>query len=397
MKRYKSIGILILTLTCFLWVFNQQKIADLKKTQQQMESEKKKMIEKISITENLIKEQEERSTHYRHQGKLIDANIRERQNLINILEAETNQLINVIGRKQKIIDALEKDLEAIKKEYRHLLIDAYRHNNGYNRLLFIFQSTSFNDLVERLRYIEHYRDYRQKQAELIIETRFHINKKINELNNNKDKKIARLNDLDIQRKALSKDKNKINQHYRLAQNQKKELKKEIDQYKSKKKELDQKIQSVIQEIIRVTKMGNTKLAKEFSKNKGSLRWPIPMSEAVVTGQFGKKPHPVYPSIMIENSGIDITCKKNIEVASIFEGKVVQVMISPAFQKAIIIRHGNYFTVYSNLKEVYVDKEDKLKTGDKIGKVFTDNEGITELHFEVWKEEETVDPQKWLIK
>jgi len=397
MKRYKSIGILILTLTCFLWVFNQQKIADLKKTQQQMESEKKKMIEKISITENLIKEQEERSTHYRHQGKLIDANIRERQNLINILEAETNQLINVIGRKQKIIDALEKDLEAIKKEYRHLLIDAYRHNNGYNRLLFIFQSTSFNDLVERLRYIEHYRDYRQKQAELIIETRFHINKKINELNNNKDKKIARLNDLDIQRKALSKDKNKINQHYRLAQNQKKELKKEIDQYKSKKKELDQKIQSVIQEIIRVTKMGNTKLAKEFSKNKGSLRWPIPMSEAVVTGQFGKKPHPVYPSIMIENSGIDITCKKNIEVASIFEGKVVQVMISPAFQKAIIIRHGNYFTVYSNLKEVYVDKDDKLKTGDKIGKVFTDNEGITELHFEVWKEEETVDPQKWLIK
>ncbi|MGC6432807.1 MAG: murein hydrolase activator EnvC family protein [Crocinitomicaceae bacterium] len=397
MKRYKSIGILILTLTCFLWVFNQQKIADLKKTQQQMESEKKKMIEKISITENLIKEQEERSTHYRHQGKLIDANIRERQNLINILEAETNQLINVIGRKQKIIDALEKDLEAIKKEYRHLLIDAYRHNNGYNRLLFIFQSTSFNDLVERLRYIEHYRDYRQKQAELIIETRFHINKKINELNNNKDKKIARLNDLDIQRKALNKDKNKINQHYRLAQNQKKELKKEIDQYKSKKKELDQKIQSVIQEIIRVTKMGNTKLAKEFSKNKGSLRWPIPMSEAVVTGQFGKKPHPVYPSIMIENSGIDITCKKNIEVASIFEGKVVQVMISPAFQKAIIIRHGNYFTVYSNLKEVYVDKDDKLKTGDKIGKVFTDNEGITELHFEVWKEEETVDPQKWLIK
>jgi len=397
MKRYKSIGILILTLTCFLWVFNQQKIADLKKTQQQMESEKKKMIEKISITENLIKEQEERSTHYRHQGKLIDANIRERQNLINILEAETNQLINVIGRKQKIIDALEKDLEAIKKEYRHLLIDAYRHNNGYNRLLFIFQSTSFNDLVERLRYIEHYRDYRQKQAELIIETRFHINKKINELNNNKDKKMARLNDLDIQRKALSKDKNKINQHYRLAQNQKKELKKEIDQYKSKKKELDQKIQSVIQEIIRVTKMGNTKLAKEFSKNKGSLRWPIPMSEAVVTGQFGKKPHPVYPSIMIENSGIDITCKKNIEVASIFEGKVVQVMISPAFQKAIIIRHGNYFTVYSNLKEVYVDKDDKLKTGDKIGKVFTDNEGITELHFEVWKEEETVDPQKWLIK
>ena len=73
------------------------------------------------------------------------------------------------------------------------------------------------------------------------------------------------------------------------------------------------------------------------------------------------------------------------------------MISPAFQKAIIIRHGNYFTVYSNLKEVYVDKDDKLKTGDKIGKVFTDNEGITELHFEVWKEEETVDPQKWLIK
>ena len=396
MKFFSKISFILALLLVSFLVFSQQQIDQLKKSQQQMENEKNKMIEKISITESLIKQQNDKAIHYRHKGKLIDANIRERQNLINILIEEIEDLGNVIERKQKIIVALEGDLVHIKEEYAQLIIDAYRHNSGYNRLLFLFKSSSFNDLINRLRYIDHYTDYRKKQAKIILETRSHIHKKVTELNRNKDIKIIRLNDLDVQRKALNQDKSEINKHYKTAQQQKKELNSEISKYRSKKKELDGKIQSVIQEIIRVTRMGNTKLAKEFHKNKGKLRWPIAMNEAVVTGRYGKKPHPVYPSIMIENSGIDITCKKNTEVASIFDGKVVQVMISPAFQKAIIIRHGNFFTVYSNLKEVYVDKDDKLKMGDKIGKVFTDNEGITELHFEVWQDEDTVDPQIWLI-
>lgn len=391
MKRFKWILLLILSFSALLYA--QDAKTELEKAKKKKEQERLAYENKIKKANKLLEEQKGLKNSSRAKLRITNSKIQLKTNRIKVLEAEKSDLEAVILRKSNIISALEHDLTELKMEYKKLIIDAYRHNNGYNQLLFLFESTDFNDLFNRLRYLEHYTQYREQQADIILETKSHIAKKIVQLNQRKNEKVRNLAELTNLKDQLLQEKTNYNQQYQKAKNQIKDISKDKREYEKKKAELKKQIDKIIADIIYLESSKDEKLSRNFQQNKSKLPWPI---RGVITGKYGPHKHPIY-DIVIENTGIDIAASKNSELRTVFNGKVVEVIFSAAFQKCIIVSHGNFFTVYSNLKEVYVEKGDELKTADKIGRVYTDNNGKTELHFEIWEKEETLNPERWLLK
>lgn len=138
------------------------------------------------------------------------------------------------------------------------------------------------------------------------------------------------------------------------------------------------------------------LSDSFSKNRTKLPWPV--ERGVIAANFGKQAHPVLKKVTINNRGIDIATTKGSEARAVFDGIVVSVNLITATNNAVIIRHGDFFTVYSNLERVYVKRGDKVKTKEVIGLIHTDKiEGKTELHFELWQDRNLINPAQWLAK
>jgi septal ring factor EnvC (AmiA/AmiB activator) len=136
------------------------------------------------------------------------------------------------------------------------------------------------------------------------------------------------------------------------------------------------------------------VSKEFQGNRGKLPWPV--KNGIITGHFGRQPHPTIPNIEIVNNGIDIQTDQGAPVRSVFEGTVVGTQYVPGFDYMVILQHGDYYTVYSNLAELSVKKGDKVAIRQNIGKVSTDSKTNTsEVHFEIWKEKTRLNPQEWV--
>ena len=183
------------------------------------------------------------------------------------------------------------------------------------------------------------------------------------------------------------------------------LKKQIEQKKKKRIELEKKIRKIIEEEIKKARENkSTKgltpeaqlLSKEFTNNKGKLPWPL--LKGVIVSAYGKQKHPVFGEVEVFNNGIDIATEKDSEVRVVFDGIVSRIFFVKGEGKAILVSHGEYYSVYSELKEVFVKTGDKLLEKEKIGKVLTKKDNnITELHFEIWKGYEKNNPAKWLYK
>jgi murein hydrolase activator len=195
-----------------------------------------------------------------------------------------------------------------------------------------------------------------------------------------------------------------------------QLKTELNQKKNEREKLNSSIERIINEQLRIAREkadrevsaanSNTKeskekklddssikLANEFSQNKNKLPWPI--ASGYVSSKFGVQAHPSIKGVTVENNGIDISGSGSKDVKVVFDGEVVGVTKVPGYNHMIIVRHGNYYTVYSNLDEVYVRQGSKLQMNQAIGKIHADESGNSELHFELWKDTSKLNPQSWL--
>ncbi len=181
-----------------------------------------------------------------------------------------------------------------------------------------------------------------------------------------------------------------------------ELVAEIEQKKETARELKKTIEDLIKKQMEAAKEEGklsltpeaSKLSANFKKNKGKLPWPV--DKGVITSSFGKHPHPVLERVEVKNNGVDIKSNKGASVRAVFSGKVKNVMYNPSFHRAVMIQHGNYFTVYSNLSEVFVEAGQEVGTKQSIGKVYyNEDKGKAQIHLEVWKGTETLNPQEWL--
>ncbi len=364
-----------------------------------LEKERKKLEKEIKYIHGLLSENSGNKTATISELKTIEKKIYKRERLIKTIVKEIKLLDKQILQKKEIIHALQIDINSIKKEYAAMIVKAYQYQNDYNKLLFIFSAESFNDLYTRIKYMEKYTEYRKQQADLILKTQEDIKKRILALNEKRKEKRKLLEGQALNKKSLKYEVNKKNTLLTSLKKKESSLKKQLNKKKERNKKLKKAIKSIIEKALLAKRNINFKLSADFKKNKGKLPWPV--EKGIIIGKYGRQQHPVY-NIFTNNNGVDIKTTKGSKVRAIFNGKVSNIIFSPSFQNAVLINHGEYFTVYSNLSEVFVKKGQELKTKDFIGLVYTDAEkGKTEAHLEIWlgsnNETSTMNPEHWLFK
>jgi len=412
MDRFKKI-LLFLSLCYTVIVFSQ--------TKQELQRNKKEIENDIRYINKLILDTKKDKQLSMNDLLLLNTQIKQRENLISTITLEISQIDNYIYNNTLIINKLQNELDLLKRDYARLIYNSYKQKGDYNKLMFLFASKNFNQAYKRLKYLQQYSSYRKQQAATIINTQKELENKIIELKLKKREKKELLRQHEDEKIKLSNEKIQKNQIVKELQQKEKDLIKKLREKEKIAKSLQTAIEKIIAEEIRKAEEANrivkaseniSKSKKEvavykptpeeeiissnFESAKGRLLWPV--EYGVITNSFGEHPHPVLKDVKTMNNGVDIATNAESYARAVFSGTVSGVVVIPGANNAVIIRHGNYLSVYSNLTEVYVNKGDKVKAKQKIGKVFNDVENSkTELHFEIWKNNQRLDPEGWLAK
>lgn len=379
--------VLYIFISCNLWA--QKTKAKLQKDKQQLEND-------IAYTNKLLSETKKNKKISLNRLIILNNKINQREDLISTINTEIQDIDGKIIGNFKETSRLTNEIKCLKEEYAKMICFAYKNRNAFTRLMFLFASTDVNQVFIRLKYLQQYTHYRRKQAERIMNASLLLNETIAQLKNIKSGKSTLLKSKETEKSLLAQEKEEKNSAVKKLQQKEKNLIKSIKQKEKEAKKLQQFIEAIIAEEIKKATETNLILSNSFTSNKGKLPWPT--EKWIVTSTFGEHPHPVLTGIKVKNNGIDISTNSGAKVRAVFDGKVTGVISIPGANKAVIVRHGEYLTVYSNLAEVYVKTGDNVKTKQSIGLVFTDDdESKTELHFEVWYGKVLTDPLGWLVK
>lgn len=392
--------------SCFLLAFSMA-FGQSTEERTKLEKEKKENIKKIEEAQKILDETTSQRKTSLGQLNAINQQLDARKELIKSINAEIDLLDDHIAEITNIIEALEADLENLKEEYAAMVYAASKSGTSTDRLTFIFSAKTFNQLVMRIKYMEQYAEARQKQV-------IHIQKVRKTLDMQRDnidtKRIERKSLLEQQVSAnqellvLKKEQNTAIRNLALRE---KELKVELTERKDAIQRLDNLIASLVEKEIKKSSGGkssntialNSTEAKElselFEKSKNNLTWPV--SSGFISRKFGSYQHPVMKHVVEENNGVDIQTNKDAKVQTVFDGIVKTVAVVPGMNKVVITQHGNYFTLYARLKEVYVQTGQNVRADESIGTVFTDQDQVSTLHFEIWRDKEKLNPQDWLNK
>ncbi|MCK5823171.1 MAG: peptidoglycan DD-metalloendopeptidase family protein [Bacteroidales bacterium] len=406
MNKYKF-KILLTLFFAILFALNSYE-----QTRNELEKQKKTFEKKIKYTNQLLKQTKKSTKYSSHKVLILQNKISNRNQLINNIEQEVNLLDTIIHKDQKKIILLRSNLKQLKQEYAKMIYYAYKNRSYYDKLVFIFASEDFNQAYKRLKYFQQYSQYRKRQADLIVNTRLRLVQKLDSLEIIKAEKLELVYEKKNENSSLLTEKQ---QQAKILDNLKTKKSKLINRLRKQQiaaNNLQRRIETIIAEEARkATEMARKKgkgtgkifmltpedrfVSKEFYKNKQHLPWPT--QRGIVTSYFGEHPHPFLKGIVIRNNGIDITTTSGSVIRSIFEGEVSRVFSIKGANITVIVRHGNYLTVYSNLRDVIVKAGDKLKAKQAIGVAFTDadNDNKTVVKFQIWKENKKLNPILWL--
>lgn len=348
---------------------------------------------KIANTKNLIQQTRKTEQLTMTELAIINHQIAYRESLMDNINYQMKGLDNDLMDVQKEIQLLENDLKQLKEEYAKMLQYAFKNRDEDYKMIYIFSAKSYTEAYHRLKYIEQYKDFRQKQVERIKKARKELELKIAEIEVLKTEKQQLAVDQEEEKSLFLKDKEAQQNSLKKLQTNEIQLKAQLQKQKAKQQQIARAIRKAIEaEIAAEAKKNKTKgfvstpetsaLSKTFASNKGKLPWPVFKGE--ITGRFGKHEHPTVKNTFVDNNGIDITTEKEANVRAVFGGKVSSVFVIPGAGKVVMVSHGSYRTVYSNLKEVYVKKGDVISIKQKIGKLLPASSGnVSEAHFEIW--------------
>ena len=400
-------GRAFLPLLCFLFLLTGIVPVLAQKTKSQLQKEKQQNIEKIKETEKILNETGQQKQNSLGELSALNQRITQQESLINSIKGEIHLLDSDINENNQIIQALEEDLGKLKEEYASMLFSAQKASGKTNKLTFLFSSRSFDQLVMRMKYMEQYGKSRQEQVDAINDTENNLKEQVRQTELIKSQKSSLLHEELSENTQLSSLKQKQRSVVRSLEKEEKRLKKDLEETKKSVAELDKLINDIIREEMAraareaaAAKAANSAVAVEslsalsssFEENRTKFPWP---ASGFVSQKFGRQNHPVLKGIVLQNDGINIQTQQGEKVKSIFEGEVRAVAIFPAIGSSVIISHGEYFTVYSGLKDVYVKKGQKVLTNQDIGQVSVNGEGISELRFQIRKNTVALNPQAWL--
>lgn len=381
----------------------------------QLQTKYKQIQEEIKKIESLMNNTQTEKTNSLNQLESIESKINARESLITNIRDQIIFLKQSIDEKTNVIAALEKDVLRLKEDYALMVNNAYKNKYNTNPLSFLFAAESFNQAIQRFTYLRSYANTRENQSELIQKTIDDLNAKILKLAEDKASKESFLGEEEKQRGVLELEKSQKNSLIAKLQKDEAGFKKQIDEKNAAAQALNNQIQKIIEDEIKLAKEkankaaiakgetpakdlaltpGEKALSKDFIYNMGKLPWPV--SKGFIVGKFGKHEHASLKNVYVNNNGIDIKTEKDAEVKAVFNGTVINSFYLPSTQNSVIIKHGEYFSVYSNLKTVNVSAGEQITTKQVIGIAYTQDD-VTKVHLEIWKGMEKTNPALWLAK
>lgn len=411
-----------LMLTLPLVAFSQNK--------KELEEKRKKLIRDIEITGKLLKKttQTKEATYDRYVA--LQSQIDRRENLIQTIEDQIAETEQSIDRNTVVIASLNTDIARMQDEYGRTVRSAYRRKMLSNPLLYILSAESLNQAFRRWLFLRKYDEYRRKQADAIAFTREMLAKKVASLEQTHRDKENLLISLRSQKTMLTVEMTNKNDLLNTLSQDENRLKQDLQRKEQAHEALNQAIERIIQEEVRKrveesrrakpaapprtntspptasnnktqaaessSSLADDNTSRGFSARRGQLPWPV--DDGFISRSFGRQKHPTLKNIEITNNGIDIRTEESATVRAIYEGRVAGVQFIPGHDYTVIIQHGDYYTVYSNLGETSVSKGDQVKSRQQIGRVSNNTiTGASELHFELWNQKERVNPAGWIRK
>ena len=380
------------------------------KSRKQLELERSRIKKEIKMVNKLLFETQKKEKNILEELKDLNQKITIREQLITTINLELKSLSNDIFAYEQQIEKQTQKLNLMKEDYASMIYKSYKSKSQQSRTLFLFSSESFYQAYKRLKYMNQYASFRKKQGEEVL----HLKNKLLNLKDSlayqKELKDTLLSSEEEQKLKILDEKK--DQQTLISQIKKKEkkYKKELRQKQEKEKKLSEKIDKIIKEAIAKSNAAKgakkskgfaltpeaKALAATFEQNKGKLPWPV--ETGLIVRRFGKQPHPVYPGNYINSTGIHIATKKGTLARAIFNGEVLAIQTQSEGKKSILLRHGNYISVYNNLESVFVRVNEKITTGQSLGKIFTDRiTGKTKLIFVLSKNTTRLNPVLWISK
>jgi len=372
-----------------------------------LQQKKQSAAKEIEYTSNLLNQAQQEEKASLNRLHLINNNISQRNVLISSLTEELSVYQEFIDNNNMVVRMLSEDVEEIKKEYAALIRLAYKNKNAVNELMFLLSADNFNQAYRRLVYMRRYTSYRQKQAETIQVIQTLLNEKIKELEELRDTRRQLIKNTREETVKLALEKTRQNSEINELKKQQQDLRQKLKQQRQVEQQLEQEIQRMIEEQARSNMetgepaYGLTPEQKlvgsNFEQNKRRLPWPV--ERGVITERFGIHQHPVLSNVQVRNNGINIATEIGAAVRAVFDGEVSRVFGITGGNTAVIIRHGKYLSVYSNLREVTVKKSDKVKAKQTIGTVYSDFDeaGKSILKFQIWRENQKLNPEEWIVR
>lgn len=371
----------------------------------ELQKKRKKIEDEIAYTNSLLEETRKSKQNTLTELRLINSKLNNRNELIAIHKKEIYLLNNEISTTENSINNLSHDLTILKDEYSKVVYFAYKYKTSYNKLIYLFSAEDLNQAFQRMRYLDQIGEFIRDEANEIREKEEEKEKQLNLLKEKEEEKGLVLDKENVQIYKLEEEKyNKDRLNSKILA-QEKSLRAKIRKKEKEARILDRKIEDIIATVTKTkSKRDNTTysltpeerlLSSSFISNKGKLPWPT--ERGIVSESFGVHRHPVLKNVKTKNNGINIATSGGSDARSVYEGKVVNVTTITNNNKAVIIRHGEYFSVYSNLETIYVKAGDNIKTKEVLGRIHTTGEGKTELHFEIWKGKSKQNPSYWIKK
>lgn len=357
----------------------------------------------------------------------LNKKIKEREKLIQNINSQLGIINQEISVTQDSIRLLKSQIDSMKNEYAKIIRALYRERIHLTRINLIYDSKDFNNRYLHRKYFREYSNYRKYQAGLINEKQSHLNDVSKTLELQRSEQAGFLAQEQANKKQLNTEKKQKEQSIKGYDKKAQDLQAQLKQKEKQARQLQQQIQRMINEEIRKAqeakkkqqaanagkggKTGGTTtttttssnslsltpqeeaLSKDFQSNKGKLPWPV--EKASVLREYGVYTHPSGGKVM--NNGIEILTSQGSSVRSVFQGEVSKVFTGPNQMKVVMVRHGDYITVYTDLENVTVKEGNKVATKQKLGTVHTNDENKAEFNFQIWKVNECQNPRNWLAK
>jgi len=415
-KTYWSILFILMTLPL---------CAQQKETQEQLERRKQQILIEIKSVQQLLRNEQTKERNILSEIEEINRKVSLNRQLINNVRQQINITNNNIAKNQKETDALAKELDQLKKDYAQTIVKAYKSKSNQSKMMFILSSESFFQAYKRVQYLKQYADFRKQQGEELKEKTILLNEALAKLEGEKEKQRKLLAEQQSNEKNLQHDLTEQQDLVSLVKKDQKKFNEQIKKKQDETKAIDQKIKQLIREAIEeanrkareaAAKAGKTTtkstattsaaatfeltpegklVADNFKANRGKLPWPV--EKGYISLPYGDQPHPVQTHLTIHNSGVEITTEASAKARAIFEGEVLQVQVLSGGNKAVLIQHGDYITVYQNLSNVTVQKGDKVSLKQTIGTINTNSAGKTVLKFLLSHNSNIDNPQNWLSR